>query len=269
MLLVWKAADAAVAVVDRDVDAINFIAEDKSSKEALKSAYLLKSLDINALIEGEIGVGKTTLARYILPDAAVIDAREIDDVSILDDFRDRVIITYFSESKRLEALVEKLEKTSLRVIATTRQISQMTAADHLFSAKISLHPLSERPGDVAQLAQNFWQEAAAVFHAPLETLEVIPTTLDLTQNAHSLRRSIYFLFLMENMNDRQLMQVMEGYLYKQIGSQDDYRKFLYLYEAPLIRASIGKFKSQLQVSKTMGLNRNTLRKKINEMKDYL
>jgi DNA-binding protein Fis len=43
---------------------------------------------------------------------------------------------------------------------------------------------------------------------------------------------------------------------------------LHLYEVPLIRAGIKKFKSQLQLSDKLGLNRNTLRKKITEHAHY-
>ena len=64
------------------------------------------------------------------------------------------------------------------------------------------------------------------------------------------------------------MHVMERYLETRIGSNNDYRKFLYLYEVPLIRAGLRKFGSQLQLAERLGLNRNTLRKKIAENKPY-
>jgi len=37
-------------------------------------------------------------------------------------------------------------------------------------------------------------------------------------------------------------------------------KFLHLYEVPIIKAGLQRFKSQLQLSEKLGLNRNTLRK---------
>jgi DNA-binding protein Fis len=64
------------------------------------------------------------------------------------------------------------------------------------------------------------------------------------------------------------MQVTEKYLYDRLGSHNDYRNFLYLYEVPLIRAGLKRFKSQLQLADKLGLNRNTLRKKIAENKEY-
>ena len=65
------------------------------------------------------------------------------------------------------------------------------------------------------------------------------------------------------------MEIIEKYLLNKIGSNSDYRNFLYLYEVPLIKAGLTKFKSQLKLSDKLGLNRNTLRKKIAENKAYL
>ena len=46
----------------------SYIAKSRASLEALKSADLLKSLSLNVLITGEIGVGKRSLAKYIYED---------------------------------------------------------------------------------------------------------------------------------------------------------------------------------------------------------
>ena len=65
------------------------------------------------------------------------------------------------------------------------------------------------------------------------------------------------------------MEIIYNYLVDRLGSQSDYKNFLHLYEAPLIKAGFDKFKSQLQLSDRLGLNRNTLRKKIAENDKYL
>jgi len=57
----------------------------------------------------------------------------------------------------------------------------------------------------------------------------------------------------------------KNYLRKRlVQTKNDYRKNLYLYEVPLIKAGMAKFKSQLRISEEFGINRNTLRKKILE-----
>jgi len=76
-------------------------------------------------------------------------------------------------------------------------------------------------------------------------------------------------YLLEDISDKELMNIIENFLYEKLGSNSDYRNFLYIYEVPLIKAGLKKFKSQLQLSDKLGLNRNTLRKKITENKHYL
>jgi len=75
--------------------------------------------------------------------------------------------------------------------------------------------------------------------------------------------------LLGDIKDVELMDIIENYLVDKFGSHSDYRNFLHLYEAPLIKAGLTRFKSQLQLSDKLGLNRNTLRKKIADNKQYL
>lgn len=66
----------------------------------------------------------------------------------------------------------------------------------------------------------------------------------------------------ESINENDLMEIMEHYMMEKLGSNNDYDAFLHLYEVPLLRAGIKRFKSQSKLSNTLGINRNTLRKKI-------
>lgn len=76
-------------------------------------------------------------------------------------------------------------------------------------------------------------------------------------------------YLLQDINDLELMDIMQNYLSSKLGSNNDYKNFLHLYEVPLIKAGLQKYKSQLQLSDKLGLNRNTLRKKITDNKHYL
>jgi len=66
------------------------------------------------------------------------------------------------------------------------------------------------------------------------------------------------------MNAKDIELLLYEYLLKNLSGNDDYRKYLSLYEKPLIEAGLKKFGSQLQLSQILGINRNTLRKKIYE-----
>ncbi|NWF67123.1 MAG: Fis family transcriptional regulator [Campylobacterales bacterium] len=251
------------------MDVTNFIAISKSSKEALKSANLLKSVQINCLIEGDIGTGKTTLAKYIVPNAPIINGNNFDEILNLSTLSNVAIITDFENITNLQKLYEIISKNRIRIIATTKKKINDDLFDQFFGVKIFLPSLKERIEDLKPLARYFFNEAKKTLGIDIDEHSIDYSKLDLSQNCISLKRSIYFYILSKNLKDNEIISILEIFLEKNIGTTDDYRKFLYLYEAPLIKVALNKYKSQLQVAEQLGLNRNTLRKKINDLKDFL
>ncbi|MBD3830017.1 MAG: Fis family transcriptional regulator, partial [Arcobacter sp.] len=51
--------------------------------------------------------------------------------------------------------------------------------------------------------------------------------------------------------------------------ENSYKDLSYIFEVPLLKAATKKYKSQVQVAKHLGLNRITLRKKLEIYKDLL
>ena len=77
-----------VKVVVQAVDATRLVSNSSASQKALKTATLLKSLSVNALIIGESGVGKQSLASFILPEASVVVASNFKELlSVLEKFQ--------------------------------------------------------------------------------------------------------------------------------------------------------------------------------------
>jgi DNA-binding NtrC family response regulator len=128
--------------------------------------------------------------------------------------------------------------------------------------------LRERPEDIVLLSDRFAREASEAFGQADDSFSVKESPPDVSENALSLRRQVYLQCLLESIDEDNLMEIMEQFLIQRLGSNNDYRTFLHLYEVPLIRAGIKRFKSQLQLSDRLGLNRNTLRKKIAEHAEY-
>jgi len=250
------------------VDVTSFITASDASSKAFKTATLLKTLTVNALIMGEDGVGKENLAKFILPDASLLDASNFDELLVALQSSTQIIILNIDSSPNIKRLIEAINKNSVRVIATSRQSFANEDIDEIFSIKFDIPPLSERPEDVALLVQKFAIEAASTFGGK-ETLSLDNFVPDLSHNASSLRRQVMINYLLQDINDVELMRIIENYLRDKIGSNSDYRNFLYLYEVPLIKSGLKKFKSQLKLSDKLGLNRNTLRKKIADNKQYL
>ena len=252
------------AVAVQVVDAVNFIAYSRASKEALKSANLLKSLDINALITGENGVGKVTLAKYILNAPVVDGSKNIDIILNLILEHKKLIISNFDKVKYLDILFETLKKNKTRIIATTSKDIFNKISDKFFSLSINLPPLRERREDVYPLAKKFLEDAKRDFGFDDIDIEIKDDKLDLQRNCYSLKFSIYKLVIKELMDEEDIMQMLQELFLERLGSGNDYRDNLYIYEIPLIKAAFLKFKSQLKIADKFGINRNTLRKKINE-----
>ena len=250
------------------VDATSFVTASESSFQAKKTATLLKTLTVNALIMGEVGVGKKSLASYILPNAPIIDALNFEELlNVLETSKD-LIITNIEDSPNLKRLVDSINKHDVRVIATSKESFANEYIDDVFSIKFDIPSLRERREDVALLIEKFTLEASNLF-GESETFNAKNIVPDLTQNARSLKRQVMVHYLLQDIRDVELMDIIQNYLQSKLGSNSDYRNFLYLYEVPLIRAGLQKFKSQLQLSDKLGLNRNTLRKKISDNKQYL
>ena len=255
-------------VVVQVVDATKFVTASEAAYQAFKTATLLKTLTVNALIMGEIGVGKKSLASFILPDASIIDASNFDELLLALESSEALIITNIDNSPNIKRLIQTIKANNIRVIATSKQSFQNEFTDDLFSVKFDIPSLKSRAEDVEVLVNLFKDEATLLFGGDKE-LNLKNFKPDLSQNAKSLKRQVMVNYLLEDIKDSELMGIIENYLHDKMGSNSDYRNFLYLYEVPLIKAGLDRFKSQLQLSDKLGLNRNTLRKKIAENKKYL
>lgn len=237
--------------------------------EALKSANLLKSVTINALILGENGVGKQTLAKHIIS-APIIDATSFNELLALIETNSSLIVKNFHKITNYKKLKVALDVHKTRIIATSTVMLNESLMDDFFSLKIVLPPLRERAEDISPLMEKFALEAQMMFDGEYGELpsieEIVP---NLTKNCYSLRRSVYNAYLMNSFGEDEILTMMERFLIHRIGGRNDYRDLLYLFDVPMIKSGYIKFGSQLAISEKFGLNRNTLRKKINDYKDRL
>lgn len=252
------------------VEHTNYLANSRASLEALKSANLLKSVAINAIILGESGVGKLTLSKHIV-DAPVVDGAILGDVLASIESNSHLIITNFDQITNYQKLKISLETHKTRIIATSTLPIKESLMDEFFSLKITIPPLRERKEDILPLVEKFILEASSMFgedtwKSTILARNIIP---DISNNAYSLRRSVYATCLMSQLNEEELLSIMEHFLSQHLGGENDYRDLLYMFDVPMIRAGHKKFGSQLAISEKFGLNRNTLRKKINDYKSWL
>ncbi len=253
-----------------DVAATEFIAQSRASREALKSATLLKDIGVNAVITGAEGTGRRTLALQIVHGPVIEADRPLDQIEKLVHEHEILVLTNFEKMRDIDRFARLLEAHPTRIIATSHATLSSRIIDRFFSITIHLPPLSERPEDVEALSELFVQEARRSLGL-VGTSSMLPHTFrpDLSHNAYSLKRSIYLALIAETIKEGELMDLLEDFLQPKLENAQGYRELLYLYEVPLLKAAHTLYTSQLQMAERLGLNRNTLRKKINELKEYL
>jgi transcriptional regulator with PAS, ATPase and Fis domain len=240
-----------------------FIAESEVSKNALKMATLASTLPVQVLIFGEVGVGKKSLARVVAPDAALYDGLELQEMINsstvnLGEF-EILIVSDIDKISNIRQFVEKLEQYHIKLIATAT--NEKESFSEKFAVRIDLLPLSQRKEDLVILSESYLSEANRHFGTDVK-IDVID--MDFSKNSISLRESIYRGVIFDSIDEKQMFTLLEKFLFKQMDEKTEYKELLEIFEIPLINASRAKFKSQLQMAKALNINRNTLRKKINQ-----
>lgn len=248
----------------------NYIAEDEISKEILNSAKLLKEVNINALILGFTGVGKKTLANFILPNAKIYDAKTLQDDILSHSVQlndNSVIISKIENLTNIDLFINWVKENNTRVIALSNQVILNQYLQELFSITLEIPILNSRPKDTKALTRKFSKEASSTLE--IETLEDSKLLINISNNTHSLRKSIYFSYLLQSIGENEILDFLETYFSTCLEKGKTYKELLHIFEAPLLKAASKKYSSQVKMAKFLDLNRITLRKKLETNKDFL
>ncbi len=247
-----------------------YIAKDSISKEILNSAKLLQAVEVNALILGESGVGKKSLAKFILPQSEIYEAKDLqkdiaDDILLLQN--EAIIIDNINEITNIDLFLNWIENNGIRIIAISSTENLNQKLKDIFSINLEIPSLSKREEDTKALVSKFSQEASNILGMP--TISASKLIVNISNNSHSLRKSIYFSYLFETIGEHEILMFLEKYLSENLRGENSYKDLSYIFEVPLLKASTKKYKSQVQIAKHLGLNRITLRKKLEIYKDLL
>jgi len=226
----------------------------------IKSFNLTKTLFVSSIIIGEPYTGKKTLARYLFPDAPLVSGNNQEEVKLALETYDELIISDFEKLSNQSAL----NFSNKRIIATANYMGNAGIIDDIFAFIYTIPPLQERPEDVKYLCNFFMKEAQSTLMLEKNDVHLDGIPLNLISNSKSLKKSIYHHLIKQTMPINDIKEMLYGYLYTHFEGNDNYREHLGLYEIPLIEAGLKKYGSQLQLSQALGINRNTLRKKIHE-----
>ena len=240
-----------------------FVAVSKEAKNAVHMANIASSMPVSIIITGPKGVGKKLLARVVQSDAKSYYAKEF--YTIVKEQRvdlaefDSVILYNIDELSNSVQFIDMLFEYDIKIIATATNFNEHYLDK--FLVKIDIPPLAQREEDVEYLTKHFLHDAKKTLFLDGE-IDEKNLHLDLSQNGISLKESIYKSLLFNNLSKEQVMDVVQNYIYKNLEEENDYKDLLEVFELPLLLAAKKKYKSQLQMSKRLKINRVTLRKKL-------
>ncbi|MDD2451399.1 helix-turn-helix domain-containing protein [Sulfurovum sp.] len=237
-----------------------FYTKSEQIQSIIKGLNLTKTLFVSSIIIGPEYTGKKSLAQSIFPHAPMVSGEDQEKIKTALAGSDELIITNFEKIKNLN----DLDFTNKRIIATANYMGNSALIDDIFAFIYTMPPLIQRKEDVDYLKERYIEEAKSILMIENSTIDTEHIPLDLSLNTKSLKRSVYTYLIKHTMEAGDIEEILYHYLLKHLEGNDAYRQYLGLYEKPLIKAGLEKFGSQLKLSEILGINRNTLRKKIHE-----
>ncbi len=240
--------------------AVQFLTQSQKIQTIIKGFNLTKSLFVSSILVGEAYTGKKTLIRHLFPAILFVDGRDQSNVEQMLKDHNELVIFNFEKLKN----IENLNFENKRIIAISNYISNEKIIDTLFAFIYKMPSLKERPEDIALLVEHFSKEVKSSLMIDHDLL-IETNKLDITANIHSLKRSLYQQAFKHSSDAQDIQEIFYHYFLKHMEGNNDYKAYLPLYEKPLIEAGLKKFGSQLKLSSILGINRNTLRKKIYEL----
>ena len=230
-----------------------------SIENITRSLQVTRTLMVSSILIGEDYSGKLTLIKSLYQSTPIIDAtsKEELDKALLEE--DELIIYNLQAVKN----IANLNFENKKIIAIATPDIDMKLIKTKFAFIYMMPSFKERADDVQKIAQEISQK---VHHDLIleNKIDLDYEHLDLSQNYKSLKASVTMQIIKKSLTVQDIEEILFNYFKNNLNGKDGYKNYLGIYERPLIQAGLQKYGSQLQLSNALGLNRNTLRKKINE-----
>lgn len=237
---------------------VQFLSNCDEIEKIIKGFTLTKPLYVSSLLIGEMHTGKRTFIQSLFPDRIYVDAKNEEELLSALEVNSELVIYNFEAIHN----IQKLNFENKKIIAIANTVRKSQEYSDIFAFIYTMPNLQNRD-DLNLLISHFQREIEKALM--LEEHALIPQEkLDLSQNLKSLKTSIYKELVVKTFDEQDIKALLYDYLFKTVEGNNAYREHLGLYEIPLIEAGLKKYKSQLKLANVLGLNRNTLRKKIQE-----
>lgn len=161
----------------------------------LNWAELLQAVQVNALILGDAGTGKKSLAKYILPNSNIYNAKDLEkDISddVLAIQNEAIIIDKIHKITNIDIFLKWLEENNIRVIAISNTENLNQKLKDIFSINLKFHLYIKREEDTKALVNKFSQEASSILDLP--KIPISKLIINISNNIHSLRKYMFHTF---------------------------------------------------------------------------
>lgn len=234
-----------------------FISNSVKIQNIINGLNLTKRLAVSSIVVGKPYTNRLKMVCSIYKDMQIADANNLNELNNILEDNNKLIINNFHGI----ADISKLDIKNKQIIAIASYDNIPTAIKRYFPFIYKMPSLQNRKEDIEDLSKDIKKNIEKELNIT-KKIKLDMSNLDLSNNIQSLQSSIYRQLIKASLDKEDIKEIMFDYLYENMQGNDIYNEFLELYEKPLLKASLIKFGSKTQIANALGLNRNTVRKKI-------